>query len=138
MLTRHVFAIDLDENSSGVIKVGPQLSKSPTLTTQLSTAHMWKVVSARVVYHPFGGSGAKGVLIWDFDTSLTRTEPNTLKTIPLGKSGSLRMARGLTRGKNLIGTGSEYVWMPYKIYNASSGICGRALVHLTVLTVDPK
>lgn len=99
---------------------------------------MWKVVSAKVVYHPMCGSGADGVLYWDYDTSLARVTPDTHRFLPLGRTGTTKMARGLSKNKNLVSADSDYVWMPFKVDNASSRIAGRASVYLTVLSVDPK
>jgi hypothetical protein len=138
VVSNHVFWLDLQRDTAGAIKVGPTLSECATLTTVLKSYHEWKVVSARVVYQPQCGANTDGALSLEFDMSCARSLPDGPRFVQLGKRGQFRMAKPLLRCSPYVGTGSDYLWLPYKVSNSSSRICGRVLVYLTVSTLNPK
>lgn len=138
MISHHLFWLDLQQGSAGVIKVGPELSECATLTTLLKSYHLWKVVSARVSYQPMCGGNTDGVLVWEFDPSCSQSSPDGPRIHPLTKRGTFRMAKNLCRDAKLVVSSSESLWMPYKVGNASTRLCGRACVYLAVKTANPK
>lgn len=138
MISHHLFWLDLQRDTAGTIKVGPTLSECATLTTVLKAYKRWKVVSARVVYRPMCGANTDGVLSWEFDPGCAQSSPDGPTFLSLNRRGQFRMAKPLSQDMHFVGTGSESLWMPYKVTNASTRLCGRALIHLTVKTLDPK
>lgn len=138
MISHHIFWLDLQQGTAGVIKVGPALSACPTLTTQLKTCHQWKIVSARVSYLPMCGDNTDGVLSWEFDPGCSQSSPDGPHFHPLTKRGRFRMAKALCKDLRYVDSSLESLWMPYKVSNASTRLCGRAIVNLTVSTVNQK